>query len=518
MQKKRFVLILLWVTAVFLTGCASSQEETAPAQTVTAFVGDLSANATATGVVQPLQDAILSVSQPGRVTDVTLQVGDIVQTGDVLVQLDTADLALNVETATQNVQLQEANLANLLTTARMAEIAAAEAAVTSTQANLDDLLAGPTEAEIAAATANLRAAEASVWASAGQVEQTLNTITDADIAAAEAALAAAEANLRSTEITYTRNPDPDDIAANTALAEAREQVASAQARLNTLLAGPDTNQVNASRANLAASAAQEDAQEVQLTQLLNGASDTEIAAAQAQLAQAEASLARLLDGPSNEEIAAAEADLEQARINLADVEAVVADATILAPFDGVVTAVYVSPGEFASGPVVELVDTSNLEVILEVDEVDIGAVTVGQEASITLETWPANEIISTVTAVAPSAQDNNNALVTYDVHLGFTETNLPVLIGMTANAKLLTAQREDVLLVPNAAITADRANGRYFVQRVVGDTIEEVEITIGLRDNQYTQVTSGLDAGDELLLRNAPPNFLDDAGGSPFAE
>jgi HlyD family secretion protein len=445
-------------------------------------------------------------------------VGDIVKSGDVLVQMDTADLALNIETATQNVRLQETNLANLLTTAREAEIAAAEAAVASARANLDDLLAGPTAAEIAASEANLRAAEAGVWAASGQVDKTLNTITDADIAAAEAALAAAEANLRSTEITYTRNPDPDDIAANTALAQAREQVASAQSRLDTLLAGPDTNQVNASRANLAASAAQEDAQEVQLTQLLNGASEMEIAAAQAQLAQAEASLARLLDGPSDEEIAAAEADLEQARINLADVAAAVADATIRAPFAGVVTAVYVSPGEFASGPVVELVDTSNLEVILEVDEVDIGAIVVGQEASITLETWPDDEVISTVTAVAPSTQGNNSALVTYDVHLGFSETDLPVLIGMTANADLITAQREDVLLVPNAAITADRANGRYVVQRVAGDTSEEVEITIGLRDNQYTQVTGGLDAGDELLLRNAPPNFLDEQGGPPFAE
>jgi len=64
----------------------------------------------------------------------------------------------------------------------------------------------------------------------------------------------------------------------------------------------------------------------------------------------------------------------------------------------------------------------------------------------------------------------------------------------------VTAEKRDVLLVPNEAIQVDRTSGTYSVRRQLGDTVEEVEITIGLRDNQYTEVREGLSAGDVLLI------------------
>ena len=205
----------------------------------------------------------------------------------------------------------------------------------------------------------LRAAEAGVSSSAAQLSQAQNAVKTADIAAAEAALASAEANLKSVEIQYTRNPEPDDIQANTALAQAREQVAAAQARLDSLLAGPNANQVGSAQASLSAAAAQRDAAAAQLNGLSTGAAAAELAAARARVAQAEAALAELTRGPSSEETLAAEAEVEQARIGLADAEAALAAASIVAPFDGVVTAVMVNEGEFASGRVLDIVTGSH---------------------------------------------------------------------------------------------------------------------------------------------------------------
>ncbi|MCA9956712.1 MAG: hypothetical protein KC434_18410, partial [Anaerolineales bacterium] len=108
-----------------------------------------------------------------------------------------------------------------------------------------------------------------------------------------------------------------------------------------------------------------------------------------------------------------------------------------------------------------------------------------------------------------------SGLVTYAVYLALGDTNLPIRVGMTANANLITAQRSDVLLVPNRAITQDRAADKFFVTRADGEVIE---VTIGLRDDEYTQITSGLTAGDELLIETAVPvDDLFTPGNGPFS-
>ena len=119
-------------------------------------------------------------------------------------------------------------------------------------------------------------------------------------------------------------------------------------------------------------------------------------------------------------------------------------------------------GEYATGAVVELV-SSALSVVLTVDEVDIGALAVGQSAIITLEAWPDVEIGAEITSIAPSADVSGDGIVSFDVELSLEKTDLPVLAGMTADAQLITADHVNVLLVPNAAITADREAGTYTV-------------------------------------------------------
>jgi multidrug efflux pump subunit AcrA (membrane-fusion protein) len=157
-------------------------------------------------------------------------------------------------------------------------------------------------------------------------------------------------------------------------------------------------------------------------------------------------------------------------------------------------------------------------VVLSVDEVDIGSFAVGQPASITLEAWPERQIASEIVAIAPGSNSSSTALAAYDVHLAYQAADLPTLIGLTANASLVTARREDVLLVPNAAITPDRAAGKYFVDVQQADgSFHQVEVSIGLRDNENTQITTGLVEGDVLRLVNIQPTENFDESG-PFGE
>jgi HlyD family secretion protein len=298
--------------------------------------------------------------------------------------------------------------------------------------------------------------------------------------------------------------------------QAAQALADAQGQLAELLAGPDTA---ASQSNVAAAAARLDGTQANYNMQASGASAVQIASAESQLAQAQATLADLQEGATAEQIAIAEANMEQARLTLADAQEALAEAAVVAPFAGVVTAVHVSAGEIANGVVVELADLNNLEVVLSVDEVDIGVLSLGQTAVLNLETWPDSDIAGEISAIAPNATANNNATVTYDVHISLGESDLPILLGMTANADLITAEKENVLLVPNAAITANRAQGTYSVNRVQVDaegnmTTETVAVTIGLRDSQFTEITSGLNEGDEVAIGTIAP-VIEFGGGPP---
>lgn len=495
------VVALLVVVAVIATTMTGRAQTAVPeGEVVTAFVGDLSAQAAASGTVQARREAALTAETPGTVTAVNVRLGDRVQAGDVLVQLDTADLELAVANAEQTLRLRRASLDNLLADAEAADVAAAEAAVAGAQANLDEVLAGPRAQEIAISEANVRASQASVSSAAADLAGARDSITEAQILSAEATLTSARARLDDAREANEENPTA---ATHQALLEAEQAVADAEAQLDSLRAGPD---VDAQQNSVAAAGARLEGSEAELNQLRSGPTEADIAAAELQLAQAEASLAALLEEPSVEEIAAAEAEVRQAELDLEDAREQLADASIVAPFDGVVTAVRVSAGELAGGVVVEMAAIDELEVVLAVDEIDIGEIEIGRPAIINLETWPEREIESEVTRIAPDANvEPGTELVTYDVHLTLGETDLPVRIGMTANADLVTAQREGVLLVPNAAINADRRAGTYSVNLLVDGETQEVPVTIGLRDDQFTQIISGLNEGDELLIRSSVP-------------
>ncbi len=543
------IIILLPLFMTSLAGC-SSKEARAANEIVEAFIGDLSAQVSATGRVLPRREAVLSFGSPGIVKEVMVEVGDRVQAGETLARLDDDALRRAVRSAEQNLRIQEANLAALKAETPEEDIAAARASVAAAQARLDDLLAGPSEEELADAQAQLAAAQA-------QLDDLLAGPAREDVAAARAALAAAQAQLKAEAARYAaiqdrltvarceldmaavdlesaqyfynalkndwqhkdyadfspeaeRLKDAQDAYAlalarynvsaasinDLALRNAQSQVAQAQARLAALTDPRDAEiaaareQVAIARANLAA---------------LTDSRAAEIAAARAQLAQAQANLSDIIAGASSEKVAAAQAQVERARLQLADARERLRRAELTAPFDGVITAVHVQAGEWAGGPVIEMADPDSLQVVLEIDEVDIGAVGVGQKAVVTLEPWPDQKLAGQVTTITPQANATND-LITYEVYIevNWAEKSLPVRIGMTADADLTTVSREQVVLVPNRAIVGGRVPGRYMVYRLHGDKVERVPVQVGLRGTQYTEITDGVQAGDRLVVGYTP--------------
>ena len=467
---------------------------------VTAVTGNLSATASASGQVESAQVSNLSAETPSIVEAVLVREGDSVRAGDVLLQLDTSTLEFRVARMQQNLTLKEVNLEALQNGSTAEDILAAETAVTSAKLNLENVLAGPTEQEIAESEANIRSQQANVASASATYNSTLDSVTDS-------AIATAEVTLINAQIAYDNAQEINESFANAdthaALEDATTDLVVAQTALDSLRDGPNQGNVNSSAASVSAAVANLGQTQANYDKQMLGATASQIATAQASLAQAESTLNKLVESASAEDIVIAEAEIEQARLSLLDAEESLAKATVTAPFDGLVTAVNISEGEMGSGALIQIM-SNNYQIVLSVDEIDVGTIATGQEAIITLETWPDDEIGSKVTAIAPSGSSDGN-IVSYDVTLQLAESELPILVGMTANAKLITASHENVLLVPNAAITADREAGTYSVNLITKDadgrpSSEKVAVTIGLKDNSFTQIISGLSEGDEVII------------------
>ncbi|MDA0244493.1 MAG: HlyD family efflux transporter periplasmic adaptor subunit [Chloroflexi bacterium] len=500
-----------WLSLAFLlllSACGGA-EEPLTGEVVTVTRGDLAASASASGQVQAAREATLSLLTPGVVHQVTVRVGDVVTEGQLLASLDTFALELGVANAAQNVAVREAQLAQLLVGSTAEEISAAQAAVASAQANLDALLAGPRSEEITAAEADVFAAQAAVVASAAQAADAQSGPSAAQLEAARAQLLAAEYQLEQAQAANDRIAVEQT---HTPLVNAQEALAVAQANYNALLAGADPNTVRVGQAEVSSATAQRDRAQAALDSLLAGATEAQISAAELQIAQAEAQLDSLLNLRNEEPVRVAEAQLIQAELALADAQEQLAKAQIIAPFDGVVTAVYIREGELASGRAIDVMDTTSLQVVLNIDEVDIALISEGQAATLRLETWPDTLIPSTVGSIAPAGSNTTTGLVNYQARLNL-DTTLPVRVGMTANAILTTAERTAVLLVPNRAITANRQTGQFFVYKVIGQNedgsylTEEVEVRVGLRDGQQTELLEGVTEGEELLISRAVQGF-----------
>ena len=296
--------------------------------------------------------------------------------------------------------------------------------------------------------------------------------------------------------------------ARAAAQQANADLAAAQQAYDDLANGQPSS-VAASQASVASAAAQRDAAQAQFDLLQAGPSATDVAAARSSLAQAERQLEQLVSGPDEATRVSSEVAVEQARLREQWAARNLAEATLLAPFDGVITAVNARPGETAAGVVVEMIDPASLELLLHVDEVDIAQVSPGQAAVVTLETWPDAALPAEVLAIVPQPVTGSE-LVVYEVRLGLGETELALRAGMTADATLTTGELAGALLLPSEAIEVDRASGVYSVRRVTAgadgaETAEVVEVTVGRRSGGFTQITGGLEAGDVVLIGDSLP-------------
>jgi HlyD family secretion protein len=236
------------------------------------------------------------------------------------------------------------------------------------------------------------------------------------------------------------------------------------------------------------------------------------------VASALASRQRLDQAVSARDTAVAGCEAARARARQADAAlrvAVVQQAKtiIRAPFDGIVAEVSAEVGEWITPappgvpipPVIELIDPDRIYVSAPLDEVDSGKARKGVPVRVTMDARPGTALSGRLVRVAPYVQDaqEQNRTVDVEVELDDPAIARTLLPGTSADVELILQVRPDVLRVPAYALMqGDR------VLVVSGDTLVARQVTTGLRNWDFVEITSGLSAGDRIVVSLDRPEVV----------
>jgi HlyD family secretion protein len=449
--KKFWIAIVLVIVAVAAIVVWQNNAKTAGSttyKTTPAARGTLTANVGATGTVRAGQSANLTWQTSGRVESVNGKIGAKVQTNDVL--------------------------ASLVQTSMSQGIILAEADLISAQKNLADLMASSTS--LAVAQQNLANAKQAVKDAQDKVSgitydrASTNLVqqTSASIDLAKVEVAKAEDAYKA----YASKPDGDSTKAQAllTLTNARQKLTDLTNKYNWYTGKATTLDADKYRANLAV--------------------------AQAQQADAQREVDRLSNGPSADDIAAAKA-------RVAAAQSTINQSKIIAPFSGVITQAEPLPGDLVtpSQTAFRLDDLAHLLVDLQISEVDINNVTVGQAVTISFDAVQGKAYTGTVSKIS-QAGDSSGSGVNFTVTVELSQADELVKPGMTAAVNITVREIKDALLVPNRAVRT--LNGQRVVYILVNNKPQSVNIRLGATSDTNSEVVGGDLKDGDLIIENPP--------------
>jgi HlyD family secretion protein len=527
------IIVALVAALLLARGAGSGTATTTNTTTVTR--GSIVASVAGSGTVAAAQMLDLSFQLSGTVAEVLVAEGDTVTAGQPLARLDSRDLEVQVASAQAALDSARARLAQTAEgNATPEQIAASKASVASAQAQLRsaqaqlNALKDPASDQVSTAETDLRQAELELQATRDnasatktKAEQDMNRAVD-NLTQAQSAFALAKRHWEWVEANGTDPVNPTTTGANgkkvkNTLSEGQraqyyDKLVQAEAALRSAEQAVAQAQVTFDNAR------QAEVANVQKAEATLANAQTQLAAlktpdkndlaqrqasvdqARAALAQAQANLAQLTAPATASDQRIQQASVAQAEQSLRQAQLKLAQATLTAPFDGIVSAVNIVPGSSvtATVPAVSLVDRDPLHVELKLSENDVAKVKLGQSVTLTIDALKGWQATGTVSYIAPAAE-TTNGVVTYPVRVDVADTDARVKVGMTANLSIMTATKDNVLLVPNSALLPKGAGRVVQIPGANGRGITEVEVQTGLTDGTYTEIVSGLTAGQTII-------------------
>jgi HlyD family secretion protein len=386
-------LLRLWLVLGILTLCLTACNAGTSAQPTPTRVPDsdpssqsVSSSVTANGILLPVRQVALSFGVGGFVASVPVEVGEGVEAGQTLAALDAVGFQRGVTQAELELETAQARLAQL-------------------QAH-----AIPIPEQVLAATAAITSAQATLTQARSQADQRGN----------------------------------QDIIDRAALEHAARVLQDAQNEYDKVLNNPRTSTWAPSSPQARALEEAQDYYNVVLAQYRMRAADhayaVAIANAEAQLAQAQLALYEAQHSVTPEALALAQLDATRAQLALEAAQTDLARAVLLAPFDGVVSAVPINVSEWAApgATVIDLLDVSRWRIETKnVGELQIGRVRVGQEVLVRVNAFRDETLHGHVATISPIAVVQQGD-TTYTLMIELEPTDLNLRPGMTVQVEIVT--------------------------------------------------------------------------------
>jgi len=402
-----------------------------------------------------------------------------------------------------------------------AEVASAQAALEAARQNLAKVKAGPRAQEIAQGQASLRNAEAAVRNAEATLKRQRALLekgfvsrqaTDDAQKAYDQAVAQRDSAAAALKLLQAGNR-PEEIAQAEAEA-ARAEASLRTAQANTVQVQLKQGDVEAARQAMHEAAAALETAKVQRSNVQ--VRQRQLEAAQASVRQAEAALAaaranRLQDAASRQSVRASLAELRKQTLQLSEAATDLSYTNVYAPRGGVIMQKFVEEGSVVPAGtaalkegtgIVSIADISQMFVLAEVDEADMAGVKVGQSAEVTASVLPDRKLPAHVVKIFPMGQEDQN-VVRFQVRVQIDDPPAELRPGMTADVTVHVAERKQVLVVPDTAITRSKGKASVDVMGANGQT-ETREVQVGLSNWEDTEIVSGLHEGETVVIPPPP--------------
>ncbi len=470
----------------------------------------VAATVTGSGNLEPQAQTNLSFKVAGQLTQVFVHVGDHVASGQSLAAIDSTVEQNAVDQAQANLATAQANLQSAQTPLTQNQITQLQDAVTTAQQSYNDtvtqvnLTNSQDQAQVTADQNQLAADQQSLTFNATYQTDLQNLSTDK--ATLQAALTTFNDDATCKGVAYSSYSaqclsefnavataqtavNTDQLAVNSLAAS----VNADQAKLNTDTAKQQTDQANGQRSINQAAASLSNAQDQLKTQ--TESKPNQVASAQAQLASAQAALQTAQQNLTNTTLVAPMSGVVDS-INGVVGESVAPGGGTTAEAPGS-QAPLPSSGSAGSSAFMVLSNLDAMEVVIPFAESDASRIAFDQPVQVTFDAVPNLTISGHVVAVA-SAATISSGVVNYYATVTLNQTNPALKEGMTANATVTVSQASNALTVPNLAV--GHSGGQAYVTVYSAGQQVQTQIVTGVVGDQYTEVTGGLNEGEQIVL------------------
>lgn len=477
----------------------------APAyQFVAVTRGSIIESVSLTGNTAPAQSVSLTFGASGIISRAYSALGKQVRAGQILVELNTSDLAAGVRSAQANLDTQQAKLEGLQAGARPEDVAASQASLDKAKQDLANMYAGIGDTSIDSYAKANDAVRTQIddFFSDDETQAPKLTYTAANSqlqtdAENQRLLSTAALNAWQGQLAKLNQ---SDVGLEALLREEISYLETVRQLLDSLSKTLDSSP-SVSAATLATYRADVSAalSEVNTAAKNLSAISQNIASQKLTVSQLQAQLDLKRAGSLPADISAQQAQVEQAKASLDSARAKFQNAEIIAPISGTVTQFDAKAGELASPstPLVSIMSSGGYEVDAGVSETDVGKISTGDKAAMTLDAFPGETFAGSVFYIAP-AQTNTQGVITYLTKISFGKPDPRFKSGLTANITIETNHKDNALILPQYAILQNDQG--TFVQVLLNNKVAQNPVTLGIQDQSgNVEAVSGVTEGEQVL-------------------